>query len=226
MTASARHTQQDWVVYRELGAGELALVNVAEYSPAWHARLRNASWIIEIDGRSFDDFERIGAPVGAVVPVKAYHAKRGFFETSITLVDKPKAKRSPRSASRARVPYVESGRAITRADRPRWLTVLTTARYLSLAARSVGSFLCNRAINDHGFTNRWTYLDIAKELGVARGTVQRAIAELRRAGFLKVQSGRKARRVNGYTATWPATEAAPTVVPFPDRPFSTVPSRP
>jgi membrane-associated protease RseP (regulator of RpoE activity) len=212
MTASVRHTQQDWVVYQELGAGELALVNVAEYSPAWYAKLRNGTWITEIDGKSFDDFEKVGAPVGTAVVVKGFHAKRGHFETSIALGEKPKVKRSPRSASRARVPHAESGRVIARIERPKWLTALATAKYLSPIARALGSFLCNRAINNHGFTDRWSYQTLAEALGVSRATIQRAIAELRQAGFLKVQSGAKARRVNRYGVTWPVSEGTPVVV--------------
>jgi biotin operon repressor len=217
MTASSRHTQLDWRVYSDLGAGDIALVNVADYSPAYRAGLRNGSWVKKIDGKSFEEFENVGAPIGTVLSVEAFHPARGHLETLITLTEKPKLKRSPRSASRARVPHTECGRTITRNDRPKWLTTLTTAKYLSMAARNFGSFLCNRAIDDDGFTNRWSYQAVARELGVSRATAKRAIAELRQSGFLKVQSGRKSRRVNGYTLTWPASEAAPVVVRFPDR---------
>ena len=217
MTASSRYTQLDWRVYSELGAGDIALVNVADYSPAYRAGLRNVTWVKKIDGKSFEEFEKVGAPVGAVLPVEAFQTARGHLETLITLTEKPKPKRSPRSASRARVPHTECGCTITRNDRPKWLTTLAKAKYLSMAARTLGSLLCNRAIDDHGFTNRWSYQAIAREIGASRATAQRAIAELRQTGFLKVQSGRKLRRVNGYTLTWPASEAAPVVVPFPNR---------
>jgi biotin operon repressor len=210
-------SQDDWRNYNDLGAGDLVLVDVADYSPAWGSGLRSRSWIVDIDGRSFNDFERLGAPVGAAVVAKGFHPARGHFLATFTLVERPKVKRAPRAASRARVPHAKCGRIITRDDRPKWLTSLAMARYLSMAARLAGGFLCNRAINDHGFTDRWTYRTIARDIGVSRATVQRAIAELRQAGFIEVQSGRRARRVNGYTLTWPAAVPGEVVIPFPNR---------
>jgi hypothetical protein len=215
----SRYTPNDWKAYNALGAPTAFIVDVADYSPAWRAGLRSGSWIVQIDGKSFEAFERIDTPVGAAVLVKAFHAVRGPMEANVTLAERPKVKRAPRIASRARVPHVECGRAITREDRPKWLTKLAMARHLSFAARTVGAFLCGRAIGPSGSTDRWTYKAIARELGMARATVQRSVAELRQAGFLAVQSGRRARRINGYTLTWPLEPEA-VVVPFvaPDRP--------
>jgi hypothetical protein len=122
MTArrQTRYLPEDWKVWGALGAGEFVIVDVADYSPAWSAGLRSGSWIIEIDGKSFEDFEQFGAAVGAALVAKAFHSVRGAVDAVVTLAARPKVKRAPRAASRARVPQVESGRTITRYDRPKW----------------------------------------------------------------------------------------------------------
>ena len=214
--SQARYRQEDWIIYDALGAGDLTVVDVIDHSPAWLVGLRSRSWIIGVDGKPFNEFERTGAPIGTTIAVEAFHHTRRRLHASLKLIEPPKPKRAPRAASRARIPAAECGRVIAREDRPRWLTKISMARYLSAAARALAGFLCNRAINDQGVTDRWACQALALQMGFSRATIHRALAELAQAGFLVVHSGRKARRVNRYALTWPV-EGAGIVVPFHDR---------
>jgi DNA-binding IclR family transcriptional regulator len=86
---------------------------------------------------------------------------------------------------------------------------------LSGAAVKLAGFLCNRAVNDHGVADGYSCQVLARQLGFSRATLHRALAELQQAGFLVVQSGRKARRINRYTLTFPL-EGNSVVIPFSD----------
>src|SRR5437870_1599719 len=100
---------------------------------------------------TFDAFEAIRAPVGTMVSVKAFRPGLGHLHPTLTLVERPKAKRAPRRQNRAKVPMTACGKPITRTDRPKWLSELDERGWLSCSARVIGSFLCNRAINDDGW---------------------------------------------------------------------------
>jgi DNA-binding MarR family transcriptional regulator len=210
------YLKPDWLVWGELG-GDVVLVDVATGSPAWLAEIRNGTWVELMNEMTFRAFEATKPRVGTLVAVKAFRIGLGHMRTTLTLAERPKVRRPPRTACRARVARVECGRLITRDDRPKWLTELAEKVQLSQVARTIGSFLCNRAINDVGFTDRWSIDAIAKRIGASRSTVHRGIDELSRAGLIRVQSGRRSRRNNQYVLTWPQTSAETNLIPFKSR---------
>jgi len=190
----------DWRTWGKF-QGDACLVDVTYDSPAWRADLRDGTWVLLANQMTFKAFEARGMPAGSVVSIKAFRPGFGDLDVTITLVDQPKPKRAPRRASRSRVPLAECGRPITRDDRPKWLMELSQNAYLSTAARTIGTFLCNRAIRDNGSTDEWPVKRIAKCVGLSRRTVERSIGELHRAGLVAIASGRRARRNNIYTCT-------------------------
>ncbi len=222
MTArkQTRYTREDWNVYRALGAGDFLIVDVVDYSPAWRGGIRNGAWVLEINGKPFEAFERCGAPVGASVNVKTLHAARGHVETLLVLADPPKKDQMPAELRRSRLRHCECGSVIRRDQRPKWEQKLAKSGVTSSTVR-IGVFLCNEAINNDGSTARHSYGVIAKALGLDRSTVRRGLGQLREAGFASIESGQRARRINRITLTLPI-EPAEVVVPFviPDRPLA------
>jgi hypothetical protein len=201
------------VVYEALGAGDFAIVDVSDYSPAWHGGIRNGAWILSIDGTSLQSWP--GAPVGAVVNIKAFRAIGGHLETDLTLAEAPKQRRRP-PALRRRPQYCESGRVALRFDRPRWETILAESGVNSSALR-VGMLLSNTACGDAGWTANWPYARIATRLRISRATVCRALRQLREAGFISVETGQRARRNNKLTMTFPSMQSDTVVIPFPEQ---------
>lgn len=202
---------EDWRTYDKLRAMAV-LVDVVDHSPAWRAGIRNGAWLLLINGMTLETFEARGMPVGSMVVVKAFQPGFDDLDVTLTLVDQPKPKRAPRRASRSRVPPAECGKIIVRCERPKWETALDEAAYLSAPARVIGGYLCNRAIRDSGTTDEWPVKRIGACLGFGHRTVERALQELRRAGFLAIVSGRRARRNNRLSCTWPKSVRDETIV--------------
>ena len=184
-----RYTPEDWKNYDQMGAPDAFIVDVADYSPAWRAGLRSGSWIVEIDGKSFEDFERFGSAVGAAVIAKAYHPVRGAMDVVVTLVARPKVERAMLTTDQVRVPHAQPGAQVAKRDRPRWEMVISMS-HLSCTAKSLAMLLSTHIAGKAGddfWCRGWSATAIGRAFKKSRWTVIRAAAELHSAGFLKIE---------------------------------------
>jgi len=215
MTArsQARYRREDWAVYAALGAADTIIVDVVDHSPAWHAGIRNGAWVMDIDGVPFEAW--LGAPVGAVIKVKAFRVIGGRLQATLTLAEAPSPRRRP-AQSLPKPPHCACGRTALRNDRPKWEAKLAESGVTSSAVR-VGMLLSNTACGDAGWTANWPYARIATRLKISRATVCRSLRQLRVTGFISIDTGQRARRNNKITMTFPLEQSDPVIVPFPDQ---------
>jgi|SRR5258705_838958 hypothetical protein len=110
----------------------------------------------------------------------------------------------------ARPFVVPCGADVERTDRLKWLSAVTGRPFLSLAAMALAARLMAKYADRQGVAYP-SVGRLARDLGVSLSTMNRAVAELHRAGFIDIVSGKKGGRPNHYTLTWPAC-GKPTIL--------------
>jgi DNA-binding MarR family transcriptional regulator len=102
---------------------------------------------------------------------------------------------------------VPCGADVDRTERLKWLSALTGRPFLSLAAKALAARLMAKYADRQGVAYP-SIGRLARDLGVSLSTMNRTVAELHRAGFIDIVSGKKGGRPNHYTLTWPASGKA------------------
>jgi hypothetical protein len=193
-----KYTAEDWGIWGQLG-DTARIIDVEVGSPAWHAGLRNGTWVTLIDGIVFELFAQRSPTVGAVVEVKAWREGIGHFSREVTLVQRPAQKRTTRRAAET----AKCGVPVRKDERPKWSMRVAENRDLRPVDKAIAMLLVNKfARGSAAFPAIATIADI---LTVSTRTVDRGLDRLSRAGFLRIVSGKKIGRPNHYTVTWPVS---------------------
>jgi biotin operon repressor len=191
------YTPDDWKTWGGRLAGVGILIDVTPGSPAWHAQLRDGTWVLMVNEQTFESFERGGAPVGAVVRVEAFSPDIGNVTTQIELAERPKPSRPRRRA----VPTAAPGAPVDKKERRPWLMKLSDCASLLPIDIAIATRLAMKYANGseaYPSTER-----LARDLRVSSRTIKRGVVRLRAAGFIDVRSGKRAGRANRYCLTWP-----------------------
>jgi hypothetical protein len=194
-----KYTKEDWLLWGGRLAGVGVLVDAAPGSPAWNAGIINGTWILLIDGKSFALFEETRLQAGTAVSVKAFRPECGNIDVELVLGVRPKPSRPRKVFPIASV----SGALVTKKDRPKWLMQVSGCTGLTSADRAVAMRLATKYARERAAAFP-AVARLAADLSVSKSTVERGLARLRTAGFVKIVSGRKSGRVNHYFITWPA----------------------
>jgi len=196
---------EDWRAWSELG-DDARLVDSARDSPAWRSDIRGATWVLSLNGMSFEAFERSGASIGDTVEVRAFSQGLGSFTRTLVLVEVPlRPAAGERRRNRAQPLWsrerpVLPGKQVHKAQRTRYMEFVAQHPHVR---RHV--WFLSRLMKHHwhrGIIPR--HATIATAAGVSASTVKLAQRCCCHFGFVRITSGKRAHRHNSYEVCWPA----------------------
>jgi hypothetical protein len=197
-------TQYDWTAWATADpVGNALMVNVALWSPAATAGIIGGDYVVSIDGERLDVWDAHGAPVGTSVHVVGYRPTAGRWAVDVILASRPACQRLQRPSRPTTYPQVACGRRLGAKERLKWEAEMYDDLALTARARDLAMRLAAKYANAANVS--WPgRARLARDLGVAVITIDRAKALLGRRGWLKWLSGRRTGETNRYWLTWPA----------------------
>jgi hypothetical protein len=201
-----RYTPQDWRLWADLKEDDARLADSTRGSPAWLSDLQTGFWVLSINGKPLEAFERFAAAVGDCIEVRAFSPQLGSFSRRIVLVEQPASmplvprgrKRTAPAWTRERP--VLSGKCVSRKMRPAYLEFAAAhpfvRRHVWLLARLLKMEWRRGIIARHK--------TIAEAAGCSLSSVKLSQAVCQHFGFLRVRSGKRSHKHNSYEVCWPA----------------------
>ena len=187
-----RSFEVDWKSVAEHGP----CVIVAPRSPAWRAGLRSDDFVISINGMAYEAFHSAVPAVGTSFVIVAWRKRIGQVTVVGLLGTTPK----PPSAS-ACSPAIPSGKPVTKRERPFFMQgFISKHPELKALDTRVLSLLLNHEGPKGIIPKRRT---LARALRCSFSTLDRSMHRCKRAGVLRVESGKPRRRSSRYFVTWP-----------------------
>lgn len=187
-----RSIEVDWKIVLEHGP----CVLVKYRSPAWRAGLRSDDFVVSINGMAYDAFRSVLPPAGTSFEIIAW--RNGVGQITVVgllgMIPKP-------PSVLARLPATPSGRPVAKKERPVFMQGFIS-RHPDLKALDtrVLSLLLNHEGPKGIIPKRVT---LARALRCSLSTLDRSIHRCKRAGVLRLESGKSRRRSNRYFVTWP-----------------------
>lgn len=188
-----RSIEVDWKAVDEHGP----CVIVAPRSPAWKARLRSGDFIVSINGMTYEAFHSALPAAGTPFEIVAWRKRQGEFTVIGQLGTIPK----PSSDFSLRLPATPSGKPVSKKERPLFVQGFISN---NPDLEAIDTRLLSRLLNYEGhkgiIPKRET---LARDLRRSLSTVDRSLRRCKRAGVLRVASGKFQGKWNTYFVTWP-----------------------
>jgi hypothetical protein len=185
-----RKIELDWKAIGEHGPCVLVMYR----TPGWKAGLRSGDFITSINGLAYDAFHSAPPAAGTPFTIVAWRRGLGRFNAFGTVGIIPK---TPKRSDPATPP----GKSVTKQERPLFVHGFISKHPL---LEAIDTRLLTLLLNHEGpkgiFPKRRT---LARTLRRSLSTLDRALARCKRAGVLRVDSGKAFRTSNTYFVTWP-----------------------